>query len=121
MIGHIRRELTAAERTAIRKLVKGSCANYDPEYGCLPLDCDCVMLQKCWTGGGCRYFRNAVLPTDPVLEGKLSIGASVETRLCAICGEPFHEDGKQIFCSDVCAGEAHRRRNRQNMRKRRGG
>ena len=29
------RELTRAERAAIRKLVKDLCANYDHEYGCL--------------------------------------------------------------------------------------
>ena len=31
------RELTSKERTAIRKLVKGMCANYSGEYGCLLL------------------------------------------------------------------------------------
>ena len=30
------RELTRAERTAIRKLVTSMCANYDKDYGCLP-------------------------------------------------------------------------------------
>ena len=34
------RELTVPERRSIRKLVTGSCANYDREYGCLPLDCE---------------------------------------------------------------------------------
>ena len=38
------RELTVPERRSIRKLVTGSCANYDREYGCLPLDCEC----PCW-------------------------------------------------------------------------
>lgn len=32
------RELTGREKQAIRRLVKSSCANYDEEYGCLPLD-----------------------------------------------------------------------------------
>ena len=36
-------ELTRAERAAIRGLVKRWCANYDPEYGCLPLDCECYI------------------------------------------------------------------------------
>ena len=39
-----KRELTTGERRSIRKLVTGSCANYDSEYGCLPLDCECPML-----------------------------------------------------------------------------
>ena len=44
------RELTRAERAAIRKLVKCWCANYDREYGCLILDGPCYMLGKCWSG-----------------------------------------------------------------------
>lgn len=59
------RELTRQERTAIRALVTRWCANYDREHGCLPLDCECFMLGKCWTGAYCRYFREAVLPLDP--------------------------------------------------------
>lgn len=53
------RELTRDERKGIRKLVTEMCANYDREYGCLPLDCECYMLGKCWTGAYCRYFREA--------------------------------------------------------------
>ena len=49
------------------KLVTKWCANYDKECGCLPLDSECYMLGKCWTGAYCRYFREAVLPLDPVL------------------------------------------------------
>lgn len=56
------RELTREEKAAIRKLVGKWCANYDREYGCLPLDCECYMFGKCWTGSYCRYFREAVLP-----------------------------------------------------------
>ena len=56
------RELTREEKRAIRKLVFYLCANYDREYGCVPLDCSCYMLGKCWTGAYCRYFRDAVLP-----------------------------------------------------------
>ena len=38
------RELTREEKAAIRSLVAKWCANYDREYGCLPLDCECYML-----------------------------------------------------------------------------
>ena len=47
------RELTREEKAAIRKLVTKWCANYDKKYGCLPLDCECYMLGKCWTGAYC--------------------------------------------------------------------
>ena len=66
------RELTREEKGKIRALVTKWCANYDREYGCLPLDCECYMLGKCWTGTYCRYFRDAVLPLDSVLEAALT-------------------------------------------------
>ena len=66
------RELTVQERRSIRKLVTGSCANYDREYGCLPLDCECPMLGICYTNSAmCRYFRESVLPNAPELEAAL--------------------------------------------------
>ena len=76
------RELTREEKTAIRKLVTRLCANYDRDMGCLPLDGSCYMLEKCWTGALCRYFREAVLPNDPVLEASLAAeGPAPETRM----------------------------------------
>ena len=74
------RELTREERAAIRALVVKWCANYDRAVGCLPLDCECYMLGKTWTGPLCRYFRAAVLPLDPLLEAALTAPGPVETR-----------------------------------------
>ena len=87
------RELTRQEKAAIRSLVKRWCANYDKDAGCLPLDCECYMLGKCWTGAYCRYFRSAVLPLDPVLERSLTVEAVVETRPCPVCGRAFPRTG----------------------------
>ena len=115
------RELTRDERKGIRKLVTEMCANYDREYGCLPLDCECYMLDKCWTGAYCRYFREAVLPTDPALEAALlSDGPAPETRLCPVCGRAFLPDGRTRYCSEACAGAARRKKQRGYMRKYRG-
>ena len=100
------RELTRQEKTAIRKLVTKWCANYDKDYGCLPLDCPCYMLGKCWTGAYCRYFRSAVLPLDPVLERSLTVERITETRSCPVCGRAFLPDGRQRYCSPACAGAA---------------
>ena len=81
------RELTREEKAKIRKLVKKWCANYDKECGCLPLDCECYMLGKCWTGAYCRYFREAVLPLDPVLAASIcEDGPAPDTRLCSLPG-----------------------------------
>ena len=63
------RELTGREKQRIKKLITSLCANYDKEYGCLPLDCDCPMFGIYYTSSAlCRYFRNAVLPTDAKLQ-----------------------------------------------------
>jgi len=114
------RELTREEKAAIRALVVKWCANYDREYGCLPLDCECYMLGKCWTGAYCRYFREAVLPPDPVLEAALSAqGPPPGTRPCPVCGRTFAPQGRQKYCSTRCAGIARQIRQRDYMRKRR--
>jgi hypothetical protein len=119
----IQRELTRAERSAIQKLVKDLCANYDNKYGCLILDGACYMFYGvAFTNTGlCKYFREAVLPTDPLMEAMLTGGGNMETRRCAICGEPFPASGRQAYCSDVCAGRAQRRQQREHMRKKRHG
>ena len=113
------RELTRGERAAIRKLVTGMCANYDSEYGCLPLDCECYMLNKWWTGAYCKYFQNAVLPLDPVLEATLTGRAAPALDTCAACGKPFVPEGRQAYCSPACASTARRKRQREYMRKNR--
>jgi hypothetical protein len=87
MCGADPRELTRIERAAIRNLVMFMCANYGPEYVCLPLECSCYMLGKCWAGAYCRYFQNAVLPLNSILETALtgSDGTAVQ-KICPVCG-----------------------------------
>ena len=111
------RELTRKERAAIRKLVTGMCANYDPKYGCLPLDCPCYMLDKWWTGGYCRYFQDAVLPLDPKLEVTLTGREAPAFQTCAACGKPFVPEGKQAYCSPACREAGNRRKSKERMRK----
>ena len=78
------------------------------------------MLGKCWTGAYCRYFREAVLPLDPVLAASIcEDGPAPDTRLCAICGRPFLPEGRQAYCSEACKAEGNRRRSRERMRKKR--
>ena len=115
------RELTRTEKTAIRRLVSKWCANYDRDCGCLPLDCECYMFGKCWTGAYCRYFREAVLPLDPALEaGLLAEGPRPNFKACPVCGRAVAPDGRQTYCSAACAKAAHRRQQREYMRKKRG-
>lgn len=115
------RELTREEKRKIRALVVKWCANYNKEYGCLPLECECYMFGKCWTGAYCRYFREAVLPLDPALEAALlTEGPRPDFKVCPVCGGPVPPDRRQAYCSAACAKKAHRRQQREYMRKKRG-
>ena len=114
------RELTRSERAAIRKLVTSLCANYDPIYGCLPLDEECYMLAKHWTGALCRHFREAVLPNNPILESALS-GKGQRIAVCPVCGREFAVHGRKLYCSDRCALVVHRKQQRRHMQRKRGG
>ena len=114
------RELTRDERAAIKKLVVSMCANFDKDYGCLPLDYGrCYMLDKWWTGAYCKHFQNSVLPTNPLLEASLIGREAPKQDICAACNKPFIPDGRQTYCSAACQTEGNRRRSRERMRKKR--
>ena len=82
---------------------------------------ECYMLGKCRTGAFCRYFREAVLPLDPVLEAALTQdGPAPETRICPVCGRVFLPDGRTRYCSPVCSKAARLKKQRGYMRKYRG-
>ena len=109
------RELTGREKQRIKKLVTSLCANYDKEYGCLPLDCGCPMFGICFTNSTlCRYFRKSVLPEDAELE---TVFTQTPTTHCKQCGKPFPTDGKRVYCSQHCAEEACRKQTAARVRK----
>ena len=75
------RELTGKEKRQIKKLVTSLCANYDKEYGCLPLDCECYMFGVCFTNSAlCRKFRSDLLPTEPELQAVFEPQCATEAR-----------------------------------------
>ena len=115
------RELTRSERAAIRKQVTELCANYDnQEKLCLPLDCPCYMLNKWWTGSLCRYFREAVLPTDPALESAITgDDTSLKQKVCPVCGKSYLPTTSQAYCSDFCRTFARRKSERERKRRER--
>ena len=121
MNGPPSRELTRKERAAIRKLVTELCANYDnQDKFCLPLDCPCYMLNKWWTGSLCRYFREAVLPTDPALESAITgDDTSLKQKICPVCGKPYLPTTSQAYCSDFCRTFARRKSERERKRRER--
>lgn len=114
------RELTRSERAAIRRLVE-HCANYDStDKLCLPLDCTCYMLNKWWTGSLCRYFREALLPTDPELETAItSEDTSQRQKSCPVCGKAYLPTTSQAYCSDTCRVQARRKSERERKRRER--
>ena len=56
------RELTREEKKSIRALVTKWCANYDRDYGCLPLESECYMLMNCFHGGESDTLIDVCLP-----------------------------------------------------------
>ena len=111
------RELTPKEIRSIRKLVTTKCANNDKEYGCLPLDCECPMLNTCYTHSAmCSYFRESVLPNDPELSAAFQ---PLPTKRCKYCGKPFPVDGRKVYCSANCADAASREQTAARVRKHR--
>lgn len=115
------RELTRSQRAAIRRLVVGMCANYDHEYGCLPLDCPCYMLHKWWTGSYCKYFRDAVLPLDTVLQAALTgKGDVLSQKICPVCDAAYLPVTGQAYCSDACRAAGQREADSRRKRNRRG-
>lgn len=113
------RELTRSERAGIRKLTTSMCANFDHEYGCLPLDCPCYMLHKWWTGAWCKYFVGAVLPLDPVLEASLMDDRDRNQKPCDVCGRLFAPVGRQVYCSESCREKGLRKKDARRKRERR--
>ena len=111
------RELTEKETRGIRRLVTQKCANYDPEYGCLPLGCECIMLGKVYCGNAmCRYFRESVLPNDPELNASLQ---QLAAKRCKVCGKRFPAKGRKLYCSETCAGVARKQQTVKRVRKHR--
>ena len=76
--------LTPKHRQRANALIKRLCANYEGG-NCLALDDGepCVCVQSISYSLLCKYFRNAVLPAEPMLEANI-----LGTRLdrCVSCG-----------------------------------
>lgn len=94
------KELTKGGKKAIRGLVLNHCANHDSKLGCIVLGSKCCMLQKEYCSHSlCKYFRNVVLPNDPVLEAALT---GVPAKQCPICGQRFPKESRRKYCSNAC-------------------
>ena len=82
--------------------------------------CGCYMLGKIWTGPMCRYFREAVLPTDPALESAITgDDTSLKQKICPVCGKSYLPTTSQAYCSDFCRTFARRKSERERKRRER--
>ncbi len=76
--------LTPKQRQRANALIKRLCANYD-NGNCLALDDGepCVCVQSISYSLLCKYFRNAVLPAEPLLEAAI-LGTRFENAYPAV-------------------------------------
>ena len=86
--------LTPKQRQKTNALIKRICANYD-NGNCLALDDGepCVCVQSISYSLLCKYFRNAVLPAEPLLEADI-LGTRFEK--CVSCGAPIIKNAVKI-------------------------
>lgn len=110
------------DRKRLRALVVNHCANYSSvENECLPLECQCVMLNREEGKVCCKYFRSAVLPLDPILEAGLAGNEAEAVKRCAMCCKAFiPKSNRGEYCSDGCRVIGTRRKNRIRKQRERG-
>ena len=75
------------------------------------------MLNKAWMGAYCKYFENAVLPTDPALMATLTGAAEPDMKKCAVCGDSIYGTNNRAKYCGACAEYARRNRQREYMQK----
>ena len=100
------KRLTQEQLPRVRRLVR-QCCNYDGRE-CIALDdgAGCPCVQTISYSLLCRWFRNAVLPLDPVLELRLLGGVP---KRCASCGKAFVPGSNRAKYCPAC-GKVHQRK-----------
>ena len=98
------RELTEKERRGIRKFVTDRCANYHEDFGCLPLDCNCVMLEKVYCGNAIMVVNTRIVTLQA-----MPPGTQIDKTTCF----PFRKAGgflcllrllPQALANSFCSG-----------------
>lgn len=113
------RELSRREKAMIGSSVHRKCANYDSEYGCMPMDSDCYMLKIGYTNSSlCKYFEKYILPTEIELQMHLQKTSGI-AKACEICGNMFIAHKNQKFCSEACKAFAKKKGAAERKRRQR--
>ena len=110
-------QMTGRQRYRANALIKKLGANYI-DGNCLLLDDgeSCVCVQSISYSLLCKYFRNAVLPADPVLEAEI-LGTHPEK--CVSCGKPIIKEGNRKKYCEKCAEIIYKRQQAEYARKKR--
>lgn len=113
------RRMTERQTRHVRQLIRRQCANYDAG-NCLLLDNGetCVCPQSITTALICRYFKEAVLPSDRELYAEV-MGSVYNWRRCALCGSSFTPTGNRSIYCQKCAQARTRQRKASWARKNR--
>lgn len=87
----------------VKVLVHKRCCNYD-DGGCLLLDWPfCNVCPQCHSNSlCCKWFRNAVLPNDPLLEAEI-LGNTNIIKHCHSCGRQFVPKSNRAKYCNECA------------------
>ena len=93
------------------------CCNYC-DGNCLLLDDgeECVCVQSISYSLLCKYFRNAVLPAEPMLEANI-LGTRFER--CVSCGAPILKKGNRKKYCGRCAVRAYKKQQAAYARRKR--
>ena len=109
--------LTPKQRQRANALIKRLCANYD-NGNCLALDDGepCACVQSISYSLLCKYFRKAVLPTEPLLEADI-LGTRFEK--CVSCSAPIIKKGNRKKYCEKCAQRAYKAQQAEYARRKR--
>ena len=112
--------MTTEQSRKANSLIKQWCANYDAALNnCIALDdgtapgCPQMLTHSLL----CKYFKNAVLPTEPGLE--VQIMRTREIAKCSKCGAPIAKTSNRRKYCDDCAKAIHRKQQAQYAKRRR--
>ena len=112
--------MTSDQLRRAKRLIRAECCNFDAEHNeCFALDegDGCVCVQSISYSLLCKWFREMVLPLDPMLEAEVL--KKNNQKKCIRCGRSFIPSGRNAkYCPD-CARRAERRRKAEYNRKKR--
>jgi hypothetical protein len=98
-----------------RKLIRALCCNYD-HGNCIALDDGepCVCVQSISYSVLCKWFRNAVLPTDHELCAEVM--RERPEKSCLVCGKPIFSASNRAKYFPLCAKRERRKQDAKRKR-----